>query len=192
MLAWESCQRSDWRTFRGRLFLGMFALALLFLSGCTRGNESNEGLRPPAAETGSTLPASPDEVAGFTREELSSIAAYLPILDDDRLQVAPPIRWYTLPRSKDYVVRFVRDHRQQTPLPRITLEARDVSFEGIGTLSRANLLKFRRLVADRLEERTRQALEEDVQPLMLGEVPCVHFVVKKEYQVGHAPDSRFL
>ncbi len=151
---------------------------LLASLGC--GKDAPDSIQRAAQDAAHPNP----EVPGYTVDELSSIGSHLESLDEGRLCVAPPIEWHMVPRGKDYVVRFVRDRTNRSPLPRITVEAGETDWKKLGELSEANLKQFRDAVADDLEQKTRQALEEDVKPLKLGSILCVHYVVRKQYQVG--------
>jgi hypothetical protein len=119
--------------------------------------------------------AAGQEVFEYSADKLSGLAAYLPPLDDGRLRVAPPIQWQLRPRSEAYVARFVLDPR--VALPRITVEVTDADFPQPVDLTREDLLEFAQRIALGMDESTRQSLMVDVQPLVLGRVPCVRYVV---------------
>ncbi len=159
-----------------RLIL-LCVLTLQGLSGCGKGS-------PAPAPTPPHLATPPNSVVfAYELKQLSPVGPYLPVLDEGRLRAAPPIEWYPAPRGNDYVVRFVRDRTQHSPLPRITVEACDSDWNQLGELSEENLKLFCEAVADHLDEKTRQAMDGDVKPLLLGSVPCAYFVINKQYRV---------
>ena len=118
-------------------------------------------------------------------DELSDLGGYLSDLDEGRLRAAPPVEWYVEPRAKDYVARFVFDRMRQSPLPRITIEARDADFQQPRDVNQANLREFLELFTNSLSEDTRQAVEGDLLMLVLGDVPCVAYKLNKQFRVGN-------
>jgi hypothetical protein len=124
------------------------------------------------------------EIYRFSVDELSDLGGYLSDLDEGRLRAAPPVEWYVEPRAKDYVTRFVFDRMRQSPLPRITIEARDADFPRPRDVTQANLHEFLAMFTNSLDEGIRQAVEGDLLMLVLGDVPCVAYKVNKQFRVG--------
>jgi len=137
--------------------------------------------RNPAAQTD----AGALEVLHYPVEKLSALAGYLSDLDEGRLQAAPPVDWYIAPRDQDYVARFVFDRSRQSPLPRITIEARDAKFRQPRDVSEANLPEFLKRFAGSLDSDTRQAVEGSFLTLVLGDVPCVAYQTQRKFRVGN-------
>ncbi len=149
-----------------------------FLSGCRREVES-----PPVASPPKKQPTS-SEVLGYTIEQLSSIGGYLPELDEGRLKVAPPVDWHMAPRSRDYVARFVFDRSRRLTLPRITVDACEADEEDPHNLTKESLASYVKSMAGRMDEELLQVLEGEVGLLMLGDVPCARYVLRKKFRLG--------
>lgn len=156
---------------------GVFLLVIVPLLGCRGESGSSPRHRPPS-------PLASDEVISFATEELSEVGGYLPLLDDGRVQVAPPVDWHVSPRSKAYVVRFVFDRRQRFPLPRITVEARDAAANDPHYLDEENLVTFVDSLLGRMDAKVLMAMEGGVDPLVLGSVACARYVVSKKFRLG--------
>jgi len=124
------------------------------------------------------------EVFHYQVSELSALAGYLSDLDDGRLKAAPPIDWFLAPRSDAYVARFVFDRTQNSPLPRITIEAGDAPFDQPSDLTEQNLGEFVEQLNTTLDAGRRQALERTRMDLVLGDVACVAYQVHRELHVG--------
>lgn len=132
-----------------------------------------------------TSPIAP-EIHEYTVDQFSALAGYLSDdLDEGRLRVAPPADWYVVPRAKDYIVQFVFDRTRQSPLPRITIEARDANFRQPRDVTRANLPAFLERYTGSLDRDTRQAAEGRVLMLMIGDVPCVVYTLNKRFRDGN-------
>jgi hypothetical protein len=121
-------------------------------------------------------------VPGYDADQLTALGDYLPDLDEGRVRVAPPVDWLVAPRSKDYLARFLFDRNRRLSLPRITLDVRDGGPDDPRHLQPANLIEYTSSVSARMDENTRQALEGVVEPLQLGDVPCVRYVVHKNFR----------
>ncbi len=148
---------------------------------------------PPSHDSSQTTvssdPARPDralsaDLPRYEVRELRAIGPYLPDLDDERLRVAPPVDWYVVPRSSEYLVRFVRDRNNRSPLPRITMEVSPWEEERPEELDEQRVKIFRDMIAESLGASGTRALVEDVQPLVLGSIPCVRYVVDRQFQIG--------
>ena len=156
------------------LIIGLMCLTI----GIGRQEDPSTG--PPAQAA-----ASAPETYRFSVDELSDLGGYLSDLDEGRLRAAPPVEWYVEPRAKDYVTRFVFDRMRQSPLPRITIEARDADFQQPRDVNQANLREFLELFTNSLSEDTLQAVEGDLLMLVLGDVPCVAYKLNKQFRVGN-------
>lgn len=159
----------------------LLTMNILVLTSCLKTDEPSESETP--GSSASRFPA-PEEVAGYATEELSQIGNYLPVLDGGRFKVAPPVDWEVASRSQDYVVRFVYDRGRRVPLPRITIWARDATANEPLNLDRENLVSFAESLMGRMDEKTLQAMQGRVEPLMLGTIPCARYVVRKKFRFG--------
>jgi len=86
-------------------------------------------------------------VAG-TAQELPALADYLPPLDDERIEFAPPTGWDVPPASSNYVVRAQKSARETYPSIVVTAE----DFEGIADVSTENVKEFAGQVAAAVEK----------------------------------------
>jgi hypothetical protein len=103
---------------RGSWLIGLTVLSLAF-AGCGGKPAGNGGDEPGSgADSGS---------GSYKRRDLESlpaVGAYLPPLDDGRVQVAPPENWMPLPRDSRYLVRFFRTKPGEAP--RLEVSVTDV------------------------------------------------------------------
>lgn len=138
----------------------------------------------PKKPSSSPPPSVRREVPGYAQNDLSDITGYLPVLDDGRLKVALPIQWRMEPRSRDYVVRFRFDQNRQLPLPRITIHARDVVEGEPDNLTKDGLAGYIEVMAGQMEEKQRAAIVGQINPLMLGNIPCARYVTPRSFRLG--------
>lgn len=148
-------------------------LCLVLAAGC--------GPAPPAVTPAHSEPGSELDVWEFQVDELSDLAAYLAEVDQGRLRIAPPIEWRVAPRSRDYLVRFVRFPDSASPLPRITVVGRDADTESTATDRAAVRAQLERLAAG-IPQREAQAQEFSL--LVLGDVPCLRYIVPRTFRIG--------
>jgi hypothetical protein len=161
--------------------IGVATCGILF-AACDRPG----GNRPAGEELDREgVAATQTEVPQFTTEQLGrKLGDYLPPLDNGRVEVAPPFKWYVRPRASNYVARFVLDRTRRALLPRISVTVERVSWEGFSRLGADNVLEFRDRVAEQFSETTRKAMLEPARAVILGDVPCVRYVVSKRFRRG--------
>ncbi len=158
-------------------------LAVLFLAGCRQQADTPPAPAPTPMLSSPRKLASP-EILGYTVEDLSVIGSYLPALDEACLQVAPPAEWHVAPRSKNYVVRFLFDRNRRLELPRITVKVSAAQEEDPRNLSKKNLVSYIQSMKKRMDEKKLQAMDGEIEPLVLGAVPCARYVVRKKFRRG--------
>jgi len=161
---------------RPLLGVPLFMLVIVLVWGCRPAAKD----RVPVADP--DPPPTAQGVPGYRVEELSAIGGYLPTLDDARLRVAPPIDWYLAPRSRGYVARFVFDRTGETPLPRITIMARDAEADEPGKLDEENVCGYAKSLARGMDEKLRRTLEAQVEPILLGGLACVRYVHSRAFR----------
>ncbi|MHB0956376.1 MAG: hypothetical protein ACYC0X_10775 [Pirellulaceae bacterium] len=132
--------------------------------------------------------AAPPPIHRFDVGELAALGGYLEGLDEGRLSVAPPAGWHVKPRDKHHVVQFVLDRMEQSPFPRITVDVRTADYSMPGDVTEASLRAFFDRIKTSLHENATQTVE-GPQPLMLGSVPCVRYVVRMGFLVKKASGS---
>ena len=106
----------------------VFSLLALFglVAGCT------PTAPPPGREEPTTI----------TPSKLPELGGYMPPLDDDRIEVAPPQGWHIPSASSKYIVRFQLD--PQTKYPSIIITGED--YERIFNVSKENVEEFARQI----------------------------------------------
>ncbi|MFV1964869.1 MAG: hypothetical protein ACC628_05565 [Pirellulaceae bacterium] len=140
------------------------------LGACQKTQDAASGSGGPAAE-------SPVQQRTPTVE----LSDYLPVLDDGRVEIAPPAGWNVLPRGGSHLTRFYKNNRNG--LPRIEVKVEDRRYGDISTVTTDNVGKFAERVAAELEERGKRLLE-PVIPMVLGEVPCARYVTLLQLTMG--------
>ena len=103
-------------------------------------------------------PAAAPRLPEIRRQDLPELGEYMPPLDRERLEVAPPKGWTVSPRTEGYVVRFRESTAEKYPM--ILLTAEDC--EAMGNLSQDNVRDF----ADRTR---RQESLGTVEPITIGD-----------------------
>lgn len=149
-------------------------LVAAFLVFCFSGCASEEPV--PKDRNAAKLPAMEDDwqVKRYTVEGLTPTEDEF-LIDDGRIEVAPPKDWNRLARSDKYLVCFTRSDR--TGLPRITVTAEPFASAVFTNVTTDNLVDFGKF---RLEELTGgdepEKLLETVRALQLGENFWIRYV----------------
>jgi hypothetical protein len=107
---------------RGLHIIGLMA-PLIILVGCQR-------TAPP-----SRAASEPREIGG---QDLPELGEYMPPLDGERIEVAPPEGWTVSPRGEGYVVRFRESTAEKYPMILVTAE----DCEAVANLSPDNVREF--------------------------------------------------
>jgi hypothetical protein len=136
----------------------------------------------PSCGESHTPIAAPPRIHRFEVSELAELGGYLEDLDGGRLSLAPPVEWDKRPRDKDHVARFVLDRTEQSLFPRITVDVRDAGFPAPSDATEKNLLEFFDRIKASLDQKSVQTVE-GPQPLILGQIPCVRYVIRMGFQV---------
>ncbi len=175
-------------------FSCILLVALLLLGGCRQESgsapdPSTQSPAPPSSQrplSQQTESPSADsaQIPAYTVDELSAIGNYLPVLDEGRLQAAPPVDWHAAPRSVNYVVRFRFDKNHRLQLPRITVQSRAAEADEPRDLSKTNLLAYIAMVKQRMSDKRLKAIDGEIEPLVLGDVCCLRYVVRKKFLRG--------
>lgn len=130
------------------------------LPGC------GDSLKPPQSDE----QAGPAEVKLRT---LPKLGDYLPPLDGNRIQVAPPRDWYLPPRSSKWIARF--QISQRAGYPKIVIQAED--YDGIFKVSEENVGQFARQIAAEYEaDGSTAKLASPVEPIKVGQFCGVDYV----------------
>ena len=125
--------------------------------------------------------AAPPQIHRFDPSELTELGGYVEDVDDGRLSLAPPVEWRRRLRDKAYVAQFVLT--EQSPFPRITVHVREAGFRAPRDATDENsLLQFFDQIKASLDQDSVKTLE-GPQPLILGDVPCVRYVIRKGFQL---------
>jgi hypothetical protein len=101
-------------------------------------------------DAGSGPASTPKRSAPVDAAELPALGDYLPPLDNDRIEVAPPEGWYVPPRSSAYVLRVQKDMKSN--YPSIIITAEDYDAADIVDVSGDNVRRFGDRVAAALKK----------------------------------------
>ncbi len=131
--------------------------------------------------------AAPPQIHRFDPSELAELGGYVEDVDDGRLSLAPPVEWRRKLRDKAYVAQFVLT--AQSPFPRITVHVRDAGFRAPRNVTdEKSLLQFLDQIKASLDRDSVKTLE-GPQPLMLGDVPCVRYVILMGFHLKNESGS---
>ena len=83
------------------------AILLIVVGGCSRGPDRG---------------SAPKRSAAVNTQKLPELGDYLPPLDNDRLELAPPAGWYVPSASSKYVVRVQKSNRETYPSVTVTAQ----------------------------------------------------------------------
>ncbi len=117
--------------------------------GCSGGGSAPKG---PAAKGTAKVPT----------QKLPQLGDYLPPLDRDRLELAPPEGWYVPSASSQYVVRVQKSDKDK--YPSVTVTAEEYDDQGIQNVSEGNVNEFAAQVADAVNKD-----KSAVQPRKIGD-----------------------
>jgi hypothetical protein len=152
-------------------FAGLILLGIA-LSGC--GGGESAGPSPavnPSADSIKHRPAS----------ELPAVGAYLPPLDDGRIEIAPPADWNTMSRDARYLVRFVKGKASE--LPRITITVWDTPLPEITELTEANAGQLAAELVTQMKK-DKKTVPEPPKPIVLGDTLFLRHVRRAKLASG--------
>jgi hypothetical protein len=113
--------------------------------------------------------AAPVEEAGIKRraaEDLPAVGEYLPVLDDGRVEIAPPEGWIDRPRTSKFLAAFTKDKASEYPLIRVTADSSPVPV--LGDLSEENADEFATVFDDKYKKKA-ASFPEPSRPIYLGD-----------------------
>jgi hypothetical protein len=153
----------------------LLLIAIVTCAACSR------GAAPGLAGASGRLKIEHREVAS-----LREIGAFLPPVDEGRLQAAPPAGWNVLPRGKSYLIGFAKG--KPSELPRIVINTGDPPEGAPSKLSEDNAADFAATENNVLRAAAKagqKKVAEYVRPIVLGEIVYVQHV--RHAQLGHTP-----
>lgn len=156
-----------------RIWIVLGAVALVVV-GLLMGLWLRRPANPPEVVT-------PPPVYRYSVDKLSLLGAKLEDLDAGRVSLSSPASWHIESRRSEYLARFRLDRSQAIPLPRITVEVREADFKQPTDATEQNLGQFRELIHASLGERALAALIDRPQELIVGDVPCVRYLVRRGF-----------
>ncbi len=118
----------------GFLIFAAFVAGTLF-SGCSKSNE-----KKAPAEAG-------PPVTDLTQPDLPPLDAYLPLLDEGKLEMAPPKDWAVAPRSNKFIIRFQSD--PSAPYPTVVVTAEDCA--QFRNVTQENIGQYQKFVAQEMK-----------------------------------------
>lgn len=154
-------------------FWSIFTL-LFILAGCSSSTTS------PTSTTSTSDAVL--QIKQVDSSQLPPLGDYFPPLDEGRLALAAPADWGWASRREGYLARIFLDKTRRVRLPRIWVTVEDPGSETPTQLSNENLVQYARTVQSRLD-RDGIKLVEQVQPMVLGTVPCVRYVRATRFRV---------
>jgi len=161
-------------------YLSCAIIVTTLASGCEK--DPQLGADPAAHQTAPKTTPAP-LVQRYTVDQIGeTLGGYLPPIDDGYLRVAPPAGWRVLPRSNKYLVRFVHDPTRRVALPRITITVTSAGFDEPYELDEDALFEFQDLVEQEMSDAEQKSLVEPIKLLVLGDVPCLRYVIKKGFE----------
>ena len=128
------------------------AVLLAVVAGCGRDSDRGSGPKRSTAEATRKLPT----------EKLPKLGDYLPPLDKDRLELAPPGGWHVPSASSQYVVRVQKSYKEK--YPSVTITAEDCEDQSVQNVSEDNVKQFAAQVADAVNKD-----KSTVQPRRIGD-----------------------
>jgi hypothetical protein len=141
------------RRFPTSTILVVLAAAL----GCNQTSTSPEAAAPVEEEAG---------IKRRAAEDLPAVGEYLPVLDDGRVEIAPPEGWIDLPRTSKFLAAFAKDKASE--YPRIQVTAEDSLIPVLGDLSEENVDQFVTVFDEKFKKKA-ASLPEPARPIYLGD-----------------------
>jgi hypothetical protein len=123
------------------------AILLVVVGGCSRGSQRG---------------SAPKRSTAVNTQKLPELGDYLPPLDNDRLELAPPEGWHVPSASSKYVVRVQKSDKDT--YPSVTVTAEDYGGKGVQNVSQENVKEFAAQVADAVNKD-----KSAVQPRKIGD-----------------------
>jgi len=96
----------------------LFAALALLVAGCG-GEEKKEGAPKGKTEAES----SQTSYKRYAASDLPAVDKPALIVDDGKLEIAPPVEWVPIPRQKGFLVNFIKESGKVASLPRISVTA---------------------------------------------------------------------
>lgn len=131
-------------------------LALAATLGCNRTPATPEAAAPVEEEAG---------IKRRAAEDLPAVGAYLPALDDGRVEIAPPEGWLDMPRNSKFLAAFTKDKASE--YPRIQVAADDSPVPVLGDLSEENVDEYATVFDD--QPKNKASIQEPARPIYLGD-----------------------
>lgn len=145
---------------RGHWLLGLTMASMAFL-GCNGQPAGNAGAKPGTEADGGS-----GSIKHRTLESLPAVGAYLPPMDDGRVEVAPPEKWTPLARDNRYLVRFYKS--KQTEPPRIEVSVTDTPNPDLTDATEENAAELVKQLKQ-YHQRLGRKFQEPPRPILLGD-----------------------
>lgn len=134
-------------------------IASAALLGC------GESKKAAAPQTEAAEPET-EAIKQRTADSLPAIGDYLPLLDDGRVEVAPPKGWNVLGRKPNYLANFTKGKASELPRISITVGDSPASFDEV---TEENAAAFAAEMAKKLKAEKKSSIVEPPKPIMLGQ-----------------------
>jgi hypothetical protein len=143
---------------RTHLWLAAGLLGLAALCGCGDSGSSDPGVVEEAP--------SEEGIKRRSASNLPKAGDFLPVLDDGKVELAPPDGWNLLSRDARYLARFAKG--KQHELPRISIMAGDSPESSITELTPDNYEKLAQVLMTQMQGEKKR-IEEPCRPIYLGD-----------------------
>ncbi|NMC21868.1 MAG: hypothetical protein GYA33_15775, partial [Thermogutta sp.] len=140
-------QRSRWIVF----LMAAVGLWVPATGGCSKSAQEK-----PEAAAGPSVP-------DLAQPDMPPLGDYLPLLDEGRLEMAPPKAWAVAPRSPKFIVRFQSD--PSAPYPSVVVTAEDC--EQFRDVTEKNISQYLKFIAAEMEAAGRSGT---VRPGRIGQM----------------------
>jgi len=145
----------------------LFVLTGLLTVGCGSGEQGTAGKNGDANEGGEQVDeGGSSSIKRRERDSLPAVEAYLPPLDEGRVQVAPPEGWRPIARDAKYLARFVKGDAAE--LPRIAVTAADSPSPEVTNVTEENVEELIGPLTAKSKEGKKKPVE-PVRPIILGD-----------------------
>jgi hypothetical protein len=152
-----------WRSMRTLAKICGWLVAVPLCVGCGGGSDA-----PPPQVDSEVL-----EVKKVPASSLPALGSYLPVLDEGRVEVAPPKGWTPKSRREDYLCAFGQE--RGASVPAIVVKVSPVAIDGFEDVAEENVADFAAALQAELDPKH---LAEPARPMIIGDHAFARYVKK--------------
>jgi len=144
------------------------AFTCLLVLGCGGGAKEKKGKQgsAPAAEQEQVDEGASTSIKRRDIDSLPAVGAYLPPMDQGRVQIAPPEGWRPIARDAKYLARFVKGEANE--LPRLAVLVSDSPTPEVTNATEENVEELIKPLSEKSKEGKKKPVE-PVRPIILGD-----------------------